>query len=215
VPLALLLASVAVFASPATPRQLATQEAPFRPFAQDVVTEVNRRLALPPDDRPPAALALLLAIQVHCAIHRGDSAAALAAAEKIRALQPTPDQQAYAGVTTQALVAADEPARHDRGSPAYVARFQREFAHQLAELPATAAMRRVLEDQRDKTRAMTADGLLQDLVTKVPPRAAGEGYRLEEADQIIRAHHKLADILPLKKAMLAGLDAAIAARPSD
>ena len=195
----------------ASPVELATDKTVFLPFAQQVSEAVDRLLAEPVDG-DTARLKTLLAIQVHLAIFLGNSPKALEAGERIRSLQTTPADRAYTGLMTQVLVAARAQAGAP-GSGAFTQAFQKGLRASLAELPSTPAMRSRLELERRQTAALTDASLLED-VRGIPSGAAGKpGYcTLEEAGRIVRAWQKRSDIMPLKAAILAELDAAIAAR---
>jgi hypothetical protein len=241
-PIFLVLAGAWVFPSPASPRQLLTDEAAFDTFGRAVAAEVAVELAH--SDRrfedgaaerskrfgarpqitneslggfrypilTPSEIAILWTIQVHWAIHAGDSAAALAAAAALRGQLTQPEQKEFAGVTTAALVSADEAVRHDHLSPAYRKHFQSEYSRRLAALPKSAAMRAVLGKQRAAIAALTPQVLFAEVDRDIPPGSHRAGYSLEQANEIIRARHKLADLEPVRSIMLAELAAAIAGR---
>ena len=185
-----------------SPRQLVTSETDFAPFARDVAADVETALRSTPAS-DTARWKLLLGLRVHLALHFGDDAAALDAAERIQALQTDPGDRAHAGVTTRALVAA----KHDP------AKFEREFTRLLAALPRSPEVRSALERGRARIAAITEQALLDEVQLKIAPRlAAGEPCTLELADQLVRVRHRLAGILPLREAMLRAYDVALAAR---
>ena len=196
----------ALFLSPAPARQLITDEAAFQPFAHQVAVEVDRQLATDPH---PSLL--LLALKVHLSIHGGQDDAALAAAAQIRARQGSAEDRAYAGLVTQAIVTADHSGAA-RGSPAFIAAFTRTLQSALSGLPRTVAMRAVLQRQRQKTQDAVPAQLAAAAEAHVRRTAAG--YSWEDADQIVRAHHEIFDLGPLRSATLAAYDAELAQLPS-
>lgn len=178
------------------PLQLVTNETDFAPFGRSVSAMVAAELEQVP---PPngARLKLLLGLRVHLALHFGDDAAARDAAGKIRALQTDPAEHAHAGLTTEAIVAA----RHDPVA------FEKEFSTRLAALPRTPEMRAVLTRARERIAATTEAALLDEVRQNITPRLArGEPCTLEIADQLVRVRHRLAEILPLRAALLRAYD---------
>jgi hypothetical protein len=186
------------FALPAAPVELVTEEAKFRPFAENVRTEVERLFTVPAavDDR--ATLSVLLS------------------AAWIRSLQPDPALRAFAGLTTLAAVEARR--RHPGTAPGdanYRATFRREFTGQLAQLPRTPEIATMLRGQREKIAGLTEAALLAETRDVIIPALARRGHcGLAEADQLVRVRHRMVSILPLKAETVQALDAAIAARSS-
>jgi hypothetical protein len=205
-----------VYALPAAPLELVTSAEKFRVFAEDVRADVERQLGVPADVDDPAVLKVLLSTRVHLAHYFGDDAGAIATAAWIRSLQSNPEDKAFAGLTTLAAVTArrQNPGSAP-GSAGYRATFAQEFARQLATLPHTPAIVAMLRQQREKIAGMTEAGLLAETRDQIVPAIARRGHcgRLE-ADQLVRVHHRLTSILPVKAETLAALEAAIAARPS-
>lgn len=191
---------------------LLEDEAAFAPFGRAVGAGIESQLAAPPDS---ARLKLLLAIRVHLGLHAGDDdARALDSAERLKALLPDDANKAYAGLTTRALVAARQATKRRPGDAAFNAAFARDFATRLGDLPMTAAMRAVLEQQREKLAAMTAETLRGEFATAAAAIGGRRACTLAEADQLVRLRHRFADLLPLRPVLLDALDAAIAARPA-
>ncbi len=188
-----------VYALAVPPLELVTTEAAFAPFAQRVAADVAGALKRqPPPD--PARLKLLLGLRVHLALHFHDDAAALDAAERIRALQTDPAEKAHAGLTTRALVASKHEPRA----------FEREFTRLLRSLPRDPATRAVLVRAREKLATTTETALLDEVRTNIAPRiAAGEPCTLEIADQLVRIRHRLEGILPLRDALLRSYDSVL------
>jgi len=204
-----------VFALPASPLELVTDETKFRGFAEKVRTEVERLFGVPAavDDR--ATLTLLLSSRVHLAHHFGDNEKAIATAAWIRSLQPEPALRLFAGLTTLAAV---EARRENPGLPPEAAKsratFLRAFTRQLANLPKTPAVTAMLRGQRAKIASLTKDSLLAETRDIIVPAIARRGHcGLAEADQLVRVRHRIVSILPVKTETLQALDAAIAARP--
>lgn len=198
------------YSLPATASAIVEDEAAYAAFAAPVVADAATLLAA----SPPQALAkVLFAIRVHHSLHTGADAAALDSARRIRELLPEGAGRAYAGLTTQAFVAAHQASGRRPGDPRFNAAFARSFGARLATLAMTTAMRVELEAQHAKLAGMTAETLRKELAATT----AGIGNRREctlaEADQLIRLHHRLADLLPLRAEMLQALVAAAAARP--
>jgi hypothetical protein len=200
---ALLMSPELVTSSPTyrlavSPLQLVTSETDFAPFARQVFKDVASALQSAP---PPegARLKLLLGIKVHLALHFGDNAAALDAAERIRELQTDRAERALAGLTTRALVASN----HEPHA------FGREFTRLLEQLPHDPAIRGALVRARQRIEAMTEQSLLDDVRNVAPLLARGEPCTLEVADQLVRVRHRLTGILPLREAMLRSYDVAL------
>lgn len=198
---------------PVEPLELVLDEDAFHEFARPVLADVERGLARQP---PPelARLKLLLSIRVHLAHDARDDEAALAAAARIRELQTNPADKAFAGLTTQAAVAARRATGASTASPAYLQAFARELAAQLDSLPRSPDIRSMLEQQRAKIDAITRENLLREVREKIAPAIAERGYcDLELADQLVRVYHRLTSIVPAREVTLQALDAAIAAQP--
>jgi hypothetical protein len=183
----------------------------FAPFGRALAAELETLLAAQPD---PARLKMLLAIRVHLGLYLGDDARALDSAARIKALLPDDANKAYAGLTTQALVAARQATNQRPGHEAFRAAFARDFAARLAKLPLTTAIRTMLEQQREKFTSMTAEALRGEFATAVAALERRSACTLAEADQLVRLRHRFADLLPLRAVLLETLDVAIATRPA-
>ncbi|MSU66263.1 MAG: hypothetical protein EXS38_09225 [Opitutus sp.] len=204
----------AVFALPAPPLELVTDEAKFRGFAEKVRGEVERLLGVPAALDDLATFNLLLSSRVHLAHHFGDDEKAVATAAWIRSLQPDRALRLFAGLTTLAAV---EARRRNPGVEPGAAKsretFLREFTCQLADLPKTPAVAAMLRGQRDKIASLSRESLLAEIRDVIAPAIARRGHcGLAEADQLVRVRHRLVSILPVKTETLQALDAAIAAR---
>ena len=190
---------------------LLEDEAAFASFGRAVGAEVDSLLAAPAE---PARLKMLLAIRVHLGLHTGDDARALDSAARIKALLPDDANKAYAGLTTQTLVVARQATNRRPGDPAFNAAFARDFATRLAALPATAAMRTVLKQQRGKFAAMTAETLRGEFAAAAAAIGGRPACTLAEVDVLVRLRHRFADLLPLRAVLLETLETAVAARPA-
>ncbi len=201
---------------PAAPFDLVTSAEKFRAFAGTVRADVERQFGVPADVDDPAVLKILLSTRVHLAHYFGEDDRAIVTAAWIRSLQANPADKAFAGLTTLAAVAArQENPGHAPGSAGYRAVFAREFAHQLAGLPHTPAIVAMLRQQREKIAGLTEAGLLAETREQIVPAITRRGFcGRAEADQLVRVHHRLTSILPVKAETLAAVEAAIADRPS-
>ncbi len=198
-----------VYQLPAPPLELMTSEEKFAPFAKSLAADIDRMLAAQPDVTREK---LLLGMRVHLAHHFGESEVALRLAARIRDLQTTAADKAFAGLTTQAAAAARLTGTKP-GSPIYGAAFAREFAKLLATLPNTPDITAMLRVQREKNAAFSRETLLNEVKDKIAPAIARRGQAtLEDLDQLVRARHRLTDILPVRAETLQALDQAIAER---
>jgi hypothetical protein len=181
------------FELPAPVTEIVTSPGQFARFVAPV------RAALPGaglDDR------LRLGMQAHLALNDRDAPAALAAGAALRVLETDPAAKALAGLVTEAQVAAWRPDTT----------FSRELTTRLAGLPPGPEITARLRNLREKIAATTRDHLLAE--------AAALGRRFDSAgqcdwagaDEIIRLHHRLANVLTLRTELLAVLDEAIDAR---
>lgn len=205
-----LLAPVATraqtFALPAGPLETITAPAPLRALARDAAVAVERALGVRPAPEGER-LALLLALRVHLALLLRDGPRALEAAEQIRGRQTTEAERAFAGLTTRATVASWAAPREEQA-----AAFAREFRRLLVALPRAAEMRAVLVRQRERLQAMTEAALRAEAGQLAAKLGGRREVTLAEADAIVRVGHRLENLLPLRAAMIAALDEAIAAR---
>jgi hypothetical protein len=204
------------FPMPDSPMALVTDEAAFRPFAEEVRAEVERLLGEPAALDDPETFKLLLSTRVHLAHHFADNDVAIATAAWIRSLQTDPAGRAFAGVTTFAAV--ESRRRHpglEPSAPEYREAFFQAFARQLAALPASSAIVSMLRGQREKIAAISEPALLTETRDVILPALKRKGYcGLDEADRLVRVRHRLVSIVPVKNETLRALDAAIAARTS-
>ena len=194
---------------PAGVRALVTTPAHLQAFAQPLAADVERQLAAVPAP-DGEKLTLLLALRVHLALLTGDAPRALDSAARIRARQAGEIEQAYAGLTTEATVAARQEAKAVGAD--FAAVFRAAFARALATLPRSPAATALLAQQRDRIRGMTREALLAEADRLAAKVDATGRCSLADADQIIRIGHRLENIVPLRDTMLAAFDAEIAAR---
>lgn len=207
-----LAAAEATFYSlPASVVEVVTMPAHLETFTRPVGAEVERLLGATP---PPEGdrLGLLLAMRVHLSLLTGNTERALETAARIRERQPTAMDRAFAGLTTQAAVAAQRAAKPGTGE--WIAAFRRELARAFATMPSSAEGVAMLEKQRERIHATTREALMADAARLGAKLDATGRCTLEDADQIIRIGHRLENILPLRVTMLAVFDEAIAARKS-
>jgi len=199
-------AAAQTFTLPAKAHDTMTGAAHLHEFAREAATEVERQLTAQPapaEDR----LGVLLAMRVHLALLRRDGPRALDAAQRIRARQTSPAERAFAGLTTQAAVAAWTAPRTRE-----VAAFATEFRRLLAALPRSPEVAAVLGRQRERLQAMTEPALRAEAAQLAAKIGERRQVTLAEADQIARLGHRLENLLPLREAMLAALNEALAVR---
>ena len=202
--------AAAVAAAPSAPRYalpasvvtLIVDGSGIREFAANLRHDADAALAGPA--MPADEARRWLGLSVHLALLAGVDVKAQAAAERLRELQPDPAVRAYTGVTTHALCVVR---RSGGGSDA--AAFGREFARRLAELPRTTEMRDVLERQRARSAALTAESVHADASVLAARVGTAPHVDVATADEIIRLRHRLVDLVPLRAVTLAALDAAI------
>jgi hypothetical protein len=190
------------FTLPASAQATMSDAARLQEFAGRAATEVERLLAAeaaPADEK----LGLLLALRVHLALLRRDGARALDTAERIRARQPSPAERAFAGLTTQATVAAWAAPRAGEA-----AAFAAEFRRLLAALPRSPEMAAVLTRQRERLEAMTEPALRAEAARLAAVIGDRRQVTLAEVDQIVRVGHRLEHLAPRREAMIAALDEA-------
>jgi|GEM_PF-1970710 len=197
------------FHVPVPVSRIALDESDFAPFADAVMSEVAPRLA---QEDPVVSLKMLLAMQVHIALHRGEAQSALVAAKRIQASLPEGPIHDYAGLTARALVHAQQSTGRRSGDSAFNKVFADEFAAQLATLPKTPKIRTVLEQQVAKYTALTVEAVHREIAAFAETFGTRDHCTLEEADQLVRWRHRLADLVPLRDEILWCLEAAIAVR---
>jgi hypothetical protein len=189
-----------VFRVQGEPVDVVQNDERFRNSARSIATEIDSRLD---DAKDAAGQKLLLALRVHLALHFREDQLALRLAERIRGGVADPGERAHSGLITQALVSS-------RRDPV---RFECDFTQLLRALPRDSRTKAALVRARQKIEEMSADALLSEIRETVAPRIArGEPCTLEMADALVRAGHRLRNILPLRAAILRAYSAALAAQ---
>lgn len=191
-----------------TPEHIAADGPMFRTFAVAVWDEVDHRLKLPDETKRPE-VRQLLALRVHLAIYFDKENEARDAAARIRALQGSVEEKAYAGLVTEALLEAHAQTGDKPGDGDFNAVFRSAFRSKLRDLPPTEAMRRLLSRQRERIVAYSREKILREMATLVGARKEDEAFSLDEADALIRTHHILFVLLPVQPELIQVLDEAI------
>jgi len=194
------------FTLPASALDTMTVAGPRHAFAGAAAAEVERALATQPAPEGER-LGLLLAMRVHFALLLRDGPRALDSAEKIRSRQATEAERAFSGLTTRATVASWTAPQAEQAVA-----FAAEFHRLLRPLPRSPEMVAVLARQRERLQAMTGPALRGEAGQLAATLGSRRQVTLEEADQILRLGHRLENLLPLREAMIATLDDAIAGR---
>jgi hypothetical protein len=145
---------------------------------------------------------LRLGMEAHLALNAREPAPALAAATALRALETDPAAKALAGLVTEAQVASWKPG----------ADFAGELRTRLAGLPRTPEITGRLRSLREKIAATTREALLAEAAALGRKLDAGGRCDWRDADEIVRLHHRFANVLPLRAALLAALDEEIGRR---
>ncbi|MES2697460.1 MAG: hypothetical protein V4773_28600 [Verrucomicrobiota bacterium] len=189
-------------ALPVAAEQLVTTESSFTPWARRVATDIEARLHVSPPPSPETTK-LLLGMRVHLALYFRQDEVALDSAARIRAGVADAGERAHAGLTTRAIVSA----RYEPKA------FEREFTALLKALPRDPGILRALVRAREKIAALDEASLLEPVRKTISPKLVkGEPVTLEVADELVRARHRLVNVLPLRAAMLRAYDIAIAAQ---
>lgn len=187
--------------------ELLADPALFRGFANQVAGDVEQVLAA----RPTAGvLPRLLSLRVHLGLHRGDHARALGAATCIRETQTPVAERAFAGLLTEAAVAARSP----RGAAAmdYPQAFRAELTPRLAALPGSPELTALLSRQRERIHALSSEALATEAAALAARLDQAPRWRLADVDDVVRIGHRRAALLPLRDVLLEAFDAALALR---
>ncbi|MBL9211912.1 MAG: hypothetical protein JNL92_15750 [Opitutaceae bacterium] len=190
---------------------LVTRPEVFGPFAAPLRGEVKRALEAVP---APAGehRSRLLSLQVHLALAAGDGPVALDTAERIRESMTDPAERAFAGVLTRAAIEARNASAAPASAPAYAAALRAALERELARLPSGAATTALLVRQRDRLRALDRGTLLAE-AEALGRRLDGPGRAdLAAVDLIVRLHHRLENVVPVRDTLVASFDAALARR---
>ncbi len=182
--------------------ELVRDDAVFFSFARQLSRETDRLLAAP--DMSAVEQKSLLGLRIHLALCLREDEVARGAADLLRELQTNPGERAHSGVLTRALI-------DSRRDPVAL---ERTLRAALQALPRDPAVRRAVQRSAAKIAALSESSLLAEIRDDVGPKLArGEPCTLEMADQIVRAGHRLRNILPLRAAMLRAYEAALATWP--
>lgn len=188
------------FPLPAPPLELISDHDAFKRFTQEMQQAVDRLLATENSDWGEQRKRLLN-LRVHLALCVGQDDVALQTVDRLRDLQTDPGERAHSGVLTQALVAS-------KRNPVALARLLRAS---LAALPRTPAVHAAVARSAGRIEALSESAIVAEIRDDVAPKVArGEPCTVEMADQIIRAGHRLRNILPLRSAILQAYQATLA-----
>lgn len=220
--LALLLAGAAessavegwTWPRPAAVRELVTDPASFRPYAEQVSTEVERMLAVAPapvrEDR-----ARLLSLRVHLALYLGHDARALATAAQIRATITPAAERPLSGLLTEAFVAARTEIPAGPNAREFAPALRAALDSRLASLPPAAELTVALARQRDRLRELTADALRAEAAQLAARLDGMPRWTLVDVDAVTRLGHRLATILPVRDVLVDAFEAALARRKGE
>jgi hypothetical protein len=182
--------------------ELVRDDTGFFSFVRQLSHEADRLLAAPP--ATPTEQKLLLGLRIHLALCLREDDVARVAADRLRELQTDPGERAHSGVLTRALI---DSQRHPGA-------LERMLLAALRALPRDPAVRSAVQRSAAKIAALSESSLLAEIRDDVDPKLArGEPCTLEMADQIVRAGHRLRNILPLRAALLRAYEAALATWP--
>jgi hypothetical protein len=182
--------------------ELVRDDTAFFSFARQLSREADRLLATP--GATPAEQKSLLGLRVHLALCLHEDDIARAAADRLRALQTDLGERAHSGVLTRALI-------ESRRDPTVL---EPTLLAALKALPRDPEVRSVVQRSAARIAAFSESSLLAEIRNDVSPKLArGEPCTLEMADQIVRAGHRVRNILPLRAAILRAYEAALATWP--
>lgn len=146
----------------------------------------------------------LLAFRIHLALCLAQDDVARKTADRLRDLQTDPGERAHSGLLTRALV-------ESKRDPVAL---ERTLLALLNALPRDPAVRAAVARSASRIGTMSEAALIAEIRDGVAPKLArGEPCTLELADQIVRAGHRLRNILPLRAALLRAYEAALANWP--
>lgn len=196
---------------PAPVRELVTDSARFRPFAEQVSANVERALTVAP---APAGdmRARLLSLRVHLGLYLGQDARALAAASQIRETITPVAERAFSGLLTEAFVVARAADPAGPSSPGYTLALRSALESRLSTLPATPELNAVLARQRDRFDTLTHDNLLAEADRLGARLDSTARWTVADVDDVVRVAHRLATLLPLRDTILAAFASTPAAR---
>lgn len=180
--------------------ELIRDDAAFLSFARQLCSETDRLLqadsAATAEERKQ-----LLGLRAHLALCLRQDDVALRVADRLRELQTDPGERAHSGLLTRALV-------ESKRDPIAL---ERSLLASLNALPRDPATRAAVARSAARLAAMSEASLVAEVRDVVAPKLAGGGpCTLELADQIVRAGHRLRNILPLRPPLLRAYEAALA-----
>jgi len=195
-----------MFSRPAGPvLELVRDDDAFLSFARRLSVEADRMLlaetAGMAETITPEQRKRLLGLRVHLALCLGQDEIASDAADRLREFQTDPGERAHSGLLTRALI-------ESRRDPVALERTLRAL---LDALPRDPSVRAAVARSATRIAAMSETALIAEIRDGVAPKLArGEPCTLEIADGIVRAGHRLRNILPLRAALLRAYEAALA-----
>jgi subtilisin family serine protease len=199
------------YAIPGTATQLLTSDdATFNTLAAKVRADVDSVL----NDyqiQDHATLRSLLGVRLDLQLLANDDAAALATADRIRALQDKPDARLTSGLQLRAIIAA----RHTTGQksgPAYEQAYAKAYAASLEPLPWAIVGNR-LKEAKSSAEIGSASLVLGEVRADIEP-AVAKSHQLSNdlAWSLIDARVRIKQTLPLRAQTIAVLSQYVAAR---
>ena len=193
-----------------TATQLVTSDdATFNAFAGKVRADVDSVLNNY-DIEDHATLRDLLGVRLDLEILSGQNREALATLDKLSAVQDKPDAKLLNGLTTRAMIDAQQQTGQTSG-PAYEAAFRKQYAAEIRPLPWSVVGER-LKSTKSSLQIVTPALVLGSIQAGVEP-AVAKSHSLSNdlAWGLIGDRVELRRILPLQAAMLPVVSAEIAA----
>ena len=193
-----------------TATQLVTSDdATFNAFAGKVRADVDSVLNNY-DIEDHATLRDLLGVRLDLEILSGQNREALATLDKLGAVQDKPDAKLLNGLTTRAMIDAQQQTGQTSG-PAYEAAFRKQYAAEIRPLPWSVVGER-LKSTKSSLQIVTPALVLGSIQAGVEP-AVAKSHSLSNdlAWGLIGDRVELRRILPLQAAMLPVVSAEIAA----
>ena len=193
-----------------TATQLVTSDdATFNAFAAKVRADVDSVLNNY-DIEDHATLRDLLGVRLDLEILSGQNREALATLDKLSAVQDKPDAKLLNGLTTRAMIDAQQQTGQTSG-PAYEAAFRKQYAAEIRPLPWSVVGER-LKSTKSSLQIVTPALVLGSIQAGVEP-AVAKSHSLSNdlAWGLIGDRVELRRILPLQAAMLPVVSAEIAA----
>ena len=193
-----------------TATQLVTSDdATFNAFVAKVRADVDSVLNNY-DIEDHATLRDLLGVRLDLEILSGQNREALATLDKLSAVQDKPDAKLLNGLTTRAMIDAQQQTGQTSG-PAYEAAFRKQYAAEIRPLPWSVVGER-LKSTKSSLQIVTPALVLGSIQAGVEP-AVAKSHSLSNdlAWGLIGDRVELRRILPLQAAMLPVVSAEIAA----